>query len=113
MTLKIKAIAASTLVALSLAAPATADVAAGSAAAIAHFNQTADSQDGVRVLKTGAGAAVSTRSGQNLEAYRVFNRNADSQDGIRGLNGATLYDGTPSRAAAIFSDIAAASAEDE
>ncbi|SDZ38903.1 hypothetical protein SAMN05444004_112113 [Jannaschia faecimaris] len=113
MTFTIKNIAATALIALGAAVPATADVAAGSAAAISHFNQSADSVNGTNVLKQDAGVSVSTRSGQNLEAYSIFNADADTQDGIRGLNGATLYSGTPSNGAAIFAAINAASAQDE
>ena len=113
MTFTAKNIAATALIVLGSTLSASADVAPGTAAAIAEFNRSADSQDDVRLVRSGTGVSVSTRSGQNLEAYRIFNRNADSQDGIRGLNGATAYSGDVSRGAAIFADIAAASAEDE
>lgn len=102
------------LVAAAFAAPATAQVTAGSAAAIAHFNQDADGQDDRRLLKSDdTGVTVSTRSGNSGFAFDLFNAQADSQDGIRGLNGATSYGGQPTIAADIFADIRAASAEDE
>ncbi|CTQ48481.1 hypothetical protein [Jannaschia donghaensis] len=102
------------LLAAALTAPAYAEVATGPAAAIAHFNQDADSQDGRSILTDGGtGVTVSSRSGNSGVAFAIFNADADSQDDIRGLNGATRYSGQPTRAADIFADIAAESAQDE
>ncbi|WP_179379088.1 hypothetical protein [Jannaschia marina] len=107
-------IASALLATAALAAPAAAQVASGSAAAIAHFNADFDTQDGVRVLKAGGnGVTVSTRSGGTGVAFGHFNGQADSQDGIRGLNGATAYSGAPSVGGDIFDRIRAESAEGE
>lgn len=107
-------IASAIVAAAALTAPAFAEVGAGSAAAIAHFNQDFDTQDGIRVLKSGGnGTTVSTRSGQSLTAFGIFNANADTQDGIRGLNGATSFSGQPSVASDIFARIRAESQTDE
>ncbi|CTQ50941.1 hypothetical protein [Jannaschia donghaensis] len=102
------------IAAAALTAPVYAEVATGPAAAIAHFNQDADSQDGRSILTDGStGVTVSTRSGNTGAAFDLFNAQADSQDDVRGQNGGTSFSGRAPVASDIFSDIAAASSEDE
>lgn len=96
------------------AAPALAKIDAGPAAAIAHFNQDHDTQDGRRIFNGAtSGVTVSTRSGNLQNVFAHFNAQADSQDDVRGLNGATSFAGSPAFGSAIFDQIKRQSAEDE
>jgi len=108
-------LSASALIAVAaLTVPATAQVAPGAAAAIAHFNQDADSQDDRRSLRNvGSTTFVSTRSGNFEAVYDRFNAAYDSQDNVRGQVGVTLISNQPSIGADIFDAIRRANAEDE
>jgi len=111
-----KTVIASALIALAAAAPVAAQqVAPGAAAAIAHFNQTADSQGDriTRVSGDNSGVLISTRSGSLAAAYDHFNADADSQDDISGQQGATLISGVPAYGAEIHARLEAESLEDE
>ncbi|WP_281825678.1 hypothetical protein [Jannaschia rubra] len=95
--------------------PATAGIATGPAAAIAHFNMDADSQeDRITPVAVDASAAMaSTRAARTLAVQDHFNRDADTANGHRGLNGTTSVAGAPAHGADIFARIRAAQAEDE
>lgn len=110
-----KTVFASALIAVAaLAVPATAEVASGSAAAVAHFNQDYDSQDNRRTLRNVDNSTfVSTRSGNLDVVYGKFNADYDGQDNVRGQNGVTVISNQPSYGAGIFADIRRANAEDE
>ena len=96
-----------------VAAPAAAQqVPSGAAGAILFFNQSKASVGDRIVLTENAGAGLSTRSGTSA-VQEKFNRDFDSQDDVRRTSGATVASGKPSRAQAIFANIAAQSAEDE
>ena len=105
--------AAATLVAL----PAAANqVASGSDAAVAHFNQSLMGGD-VIVLQDGSDdtTRVSSKSGNIGTAFDIFNASADTQDGITGQNGATLAPkgAVNGEAAAIFERLRRESLENE
>ncbi len=107
-------LATALLAALALTGTASAQVGAGPAAAIAHFNQDADSQDGRRLIRAGTDAvSVSSRSGALGDVFARFNADHDGQDDVRGLDGATLVQGSPAHAADIFARVRAESAGDE
>lgn len=98
--------------ATAFAAPALAQIDAGPAAAIAHFNQDHDTQDGRRIFNGAtSGVTVSTRSGDLSSVYARFNADAESQDEITGLTGATAYSGSPAFGAAIFQALTEAAAD--
>jgi hypothetical protein len=114
-----KTLFASALIAATAAVslPAAADqVAPGAAAAIAHFNQSADSQDD-RVSIPAAefdGVRVSTRSGTDLGAvFAHFNADAESQDDVSGQQGATVVSGKPVAAQGILAQIRVEGLENE
>ncbi|SDY83824.1 hypothetical protein SAMN05444004_103271 [Jannaschia faecimaris] len=97
-----------------LTTPGFAGIAAGPAAAIAHFNQDFDTQDDARMLMPGdIGVAISTQSGLNRKIYNHFNADFDSEDNVRGLNGATYFSRQPTHGADIFGEIREAQDEDE
>lgn len=107
-----KKLIALTAVAASLAAPAFADT----SFAVRHFNQDKDSViERIAVPTTADGTIVSTNNRSGLSvAFDIFNASADSAGDLRGLNGATVFSASPSRAAAdIFADLRAESLEDE
>ena len=110
-------LASALLATAALSVPAAAqEVVPGAAAAIAHFNQDADSQDDRVSIPAGAfdGVRVSTRSGTDLGGvFARFNQDADSQDGVRGQLGATVVSGAPLAAGDILDRIRSESLEDE
>ncbi|TFL17307.1 hypothetical protein [Jannaschia formosa] len=111
-----KTVIASALIALAAAAPVAAQqVAPGAAAAIAHFNQSADAQGDriTHVSGEASGASVSTRSGALGAAFDRFNADADNRNDLRGLQGATVVSGAPATAADIHARIRAESRETE
>ena len=102
------------LAATALTGAASAQVAPGAAAAIAHFNADYDSSGEIDRIPAGAdGTTVSTRSGNIGTAFDIRNASVDSSGELRGLNGATLVSGEPAYAADIFARIKAESAENE
>ena len=112
-----KTLASAALIALAaVAAPAAAQqVAPGAAAAIAHFNQDFDSQDGRISLRAAnlRGVSVSTRGGQLGGVFARFNSDFDGQDNVRGQQGATVIAGRPAFGADIHARIRAESLENE
>ncbi len=95
-----------------LAAPAFAN---STAFAIQHFNQDQDSiQDRVTVPSGDNSVFVSTRNASGLStAFDIVNGSADNVGDLRGLNGATVYNGTPAYGADIFAELREAAREDE
>ncbi|CUH40693.1 hypothetical protein JSE7799_03428 [Jannaschia seosinensis] len=112
-----KTIVASALIAAAALAglPATAQVAAGPAGAIAHFNLDRTNSEDLRLPEgRTAGTVVSTRSESVRAAvYDHFNGDADSSADLRGLNGATAFDATPAVGVDIVDRIRRESAESE
>ncbi|MFO6463704.1 hypothetical protein ACK8OR_04865 [Jannaschia sp. KMU-145] len=109
-------IASALVAAAAFAAPATAQVGAGTAAAIAiaHFNQSHDTQDNRTALRGGvSNTFVSTRSASSDRAYAIFNAQADNVNALRGLYGQAGVSGTPAYGAEIFARIQAESLENE
>lgn len=95
------------------AVPASAQVASGAAAAIAHFNRDLVPAERV-VASASSGAVASTRSTASGRVQARFNADYDGQDDVRGQRRATVTSGRHApAAAAIFASIAAAQAEDE
>lgn len=98
------------LLAMLAAAPVIAqNVAPGGAAAIAHFNGDADSQDDRIASPRGtvASSTLSLRSGNLADAYARFNADADSPNERMGLAGATRIGGAPSYGADVFRSLRA------
>ncbi|WP_298433246.1 hypothetical protein [uncultured Jannaschia sp.] len=107
-------IASALVAAAAFAAPATAQVGSGTAAAIAHFNQSHDTQDNRIALRGGvSNTFVSTRSASSDRAYAIFNAQADNVNALRGLYGQAGVSGTPAYGAEIFARIQAESLEGE
>ncbi|KIT16949.1 hypothetical protein jaqu_14480 [Jannaschia aquimarina] len=110
-TLIASALAASALVA---ALPAAAQVPAGPAGAIAHFNQdidTANDRASLDIVR-GETVTVSSRSGSVAQAIAHFNADLDAGDRVP-LTGGTVVSGSPTYGAEIFANIRAESLEDE
>ncbi|CUH40310.1 hypothetical protein JSE7799_03042 [Jannaschia seosinensis] len=102
-------------VAIFASLPATAEIPAGSAGAIAHFNLDRTNSE---VLKppTGraAGTVVSTRTnGVRAAVYDHFNADADSMNDLRGLREVTAFGSTPAIATYIVRRLRTESAGDE
>ena len=111
-----KTLIAAALVALAAAPVAAQQVGSGAAAAIAHFNQDFDSQDGrvsLAAANLGAGVTVSTRGGALGGVFDRFNADFDGQDDVRGQTGATVISGNPAVAADLHARIRAEGREDE
>ena len=108
-----KKIAIIAALAATVAAPALAQSNA-TAFAIQHFNSSADNAGDLRGVPTGVNTtAVSTRGASPLAtAFQVLNGSQDPAD-LRGVNGATVVNGTPAHAQAIFDELRAAALEDE
>ncbi|MEL6586976.1 MAG: hypothetical protein AAFY65_17510 [Pseudomonadota bacterium] len=102
-----KTLIASALIATAaLAGAASAQVPAGAAGAIAHFNQDFSTQD-QRIAFTGKGGnvTVSTRNGTQGAAIEQFNATVDSPSDRISVGNATLVSGQPSVAQDIFARI--------
>jgi hypothetical protein len=113
-----KTLFSSALIALAAVAtlPAAAQqVAPGAAGAIAHFNQDIDSRnEQVRLPSSETSIRTTTRANRAFTfALAHFNQDVDSRNDLRGLNGTTVYPGTPAYGQDIFAQIAAESAGDE
>lgn len=99
-----------------VAAPAAAQqVGVGTAAAIAHFNQSREVGDRVVVQPDARqGVTVSTRSRGVADVYAHFNESADSMGDLIGQGpNVTAYSGTPAYGAEIFARLEAEKAEDQ